>query len=105
MTYSNVTLQGMGAGQTILRTVPAFPVGTMIAAIGVDNFTIQNLTVDGHTNDTQANGITTTECTNGTISGCEVLLSEAHNYGIWVVLSDHVEVLDNIVDGTVPTWV
>ena len=28
MTYSNVTLQGAGAGQTILRTVPAVCTGT-----------------------------------------------------------------------------
>jgi hypothetical protein len=43
------------------------------------------------------------KCTNSTISGCEVLLSENHNYGIWLVMSQDIQVLDNRIDGFSPT--
>ncbi|MBR0894797.1 VCBS repeat-containing protein [Bradyrhizobium tropiciagri] len=104
ITDSDVTLKGAGAGQTILQTTAAYPDGSpIILAVGVDNFTVQGLTVDGHTNDTETNGITAVQCSNGVVAGCEVLLNEAHNYGIWLVLSHDIQVLDNHVDGFVPT--
>ena len=100
----NVTLQGAGAGQSILQALPTYPVANpLIQASAVDNFTIQDVTVDGHTNDAEANPILAFGCTNGVISGCEVLLSENHNYGIWVVKSSDIQVLDNRVDGITPT--
>jgi hypothetical protein len=100
----NVTFKGAGAGQTILQALPTYPVATpLIQAASVDNFTIQDLTVDGHTNDIVANPIVSYYCTNGVISGCEVLLSENHVYGIWLVLSQGIQVLGNHVDGFIPS--
>ena len=100
----NVTFKGAGAGQSVLRALPTYPVATpLVQAFAVDNFAIQDLTVDGHTNDAEANPIMAYDCTNGVIAGCEVLLSENHAYGIWLVHSDDIQVLNNRVDGVTPT--
>jgi hypothetical protein len=101
----NVTLKGVGAGQSILQTIAAYTNSSspIIEAFGVDNFTIQDLTVDGHSNDTLTNGIMTVQCTNGVIAECEVKLSENHNYGIWLVLSQDIQVLNNNIDGFTKT--
>src|SRR5688572_29068080 len=68
----NVTLKGVGAGQSILQTIAAYTSSSspIIEAFGVDNFTIQDLTVDGHSNDILTNGIVTVQCTNGVIAEC-----------------------------------
>lgn len=100
----NVTLKGAGAGQSILQAGPTYSgTSSIIQAQDVDNLTIQDLTVDGHTNDILTNGIMAVKCSTGTVTGCEVLLSENHNYGIWLVLSQDMQVLDNHIDGFVPT--
>src|SRR5262245_23661781 len=54
----NVTLEGAGAGLSVLQALPTYPTATpLILASGVDNFTVQGLTVDGHTNNAEANPI------------------------------------------------
>ena len=106
ITQDNITLRGAGAGLTILQTSATYSFDTaqqIIAAIGADNLTIQDLTIDGHTSGTRTNGIVTVQCSNGVIAGCEVLLGEAHNYGMWIALSDHFQILDNRIDGFTPT--
>jgi hypothetical protein len=101
ITQSNITLQGEGSDKTIIQALAGYPpnLGVIVQAYGVSNFAIKDLTVDGLTNSAAADAIVTTQCTNGTISGCQVNIAQGHEYGIWIVESTHVDVLNNYVDG------
>ncbi|MGI3902459.1 MAG: right-handed parallel beta-helix repeat-containing protein [Janthinobacterium lividum] len=100
----NVSLVGSGRDQTLIQAALGYPAlsSPLVSVQGAHNVTIEGFTVDGHTNDVQANGIVATQSSGVSIADCGVLLSSSWNYGIWLVQSNDVQVERNLVDGVVP---
>ncbi|MFL6245197.1 MAG: right-handed parallel beta-helix repeat-containing protein [Thermoanaerobaculia bacterium] len=120
---SNVHLRGAGRGATIIRgskqlhglNVDNAFVAASIAAVGTDNTSISDLTIDHATCGRNANGIaflptglsaTHSELydgrvpTNGLVERVEVLgAPDFHNYMIWNLKGQHMKITDNWVDG------
>jgi hypothetical protein len=111
---SGVHLQGAGAGQTTFEVAGDWqsllhPNGAHLAGaitfVACDNFSVTGITVDADTNSVHCNGIvaipdgasgTGTPCTNGVISGNEVFLTQMHDYSIWSLRGQHIQISDNL---------
>lgn len=119
-----VHIEGAGAGATVFQMAVnwhavAAPSGAVLSGAvtfcGVNDFSCKGITVDAQTNNiVGCNGIEnvpagegsdTTEatqgtvCTNGVISNNEVLLPQGHNYSIWNLRGENVQILNNVIDG------
>jgi hypothetical protein len=112
-----IHLQGAGAGETTFEVAGDWqsllhPNGAHLAGaitfVACDNFSANGITVDADTNSVHCNGIVAipdgangngTPCTNGVISGNEVFLTQAHDYSIWSLRGQHIQISDNLVDG------
>ena len=116
---SNVHVKGEGRGATIIRpTGGPYPgkvvngayVFASLAMVSVSRASVESLTLDHATNQTQANGIAiTVDGTNTpslycTISDAEVLSFDSYQYLIWNHRGKHTKILNNYVDGGVPFY-
>lgn len=114
--HSRTHVLGAGAGVTTLRgpkdTYPEVIVdGTQviatIAAVAATHVTIEGLTIDHATNGTHANGVALipdenlrgAPTTDSTVRNCEVLGFEAHEYLIWSMRGERIQIVDNRLDG------
>jgi Ca2+-binding RTX toxin-like protein len=104
----NITLKGAGGGQTILRAAANYAesttptggrLGSMVTFFRADGFECRDLTVDGWANSIQSNGITCIESTGGVIEDCQSFIGAYHNYGIWALYSQNIDIRFNYVQG------
>lgn len=118
---SNVTLQGVGRGKSILRStvkslgkyVDATGVWAAVAAVSADRASVRDLTVDLSFAKTHANGVAIlpdgssfegTVSTNCTVERIEVIGGgDYHAYMIWNLRGKGIRIIDNVVDGRVET--
>lgn len=126
---SNVRVTGGGMGVTVIRGKTA---GTYagpnavevawyatLACVAADSVTIENLTIDHSTPGTvgcngialvpntpggSAGGGTGTYCTNITVRNCEILQNNSHEYGIWNLRGQRINILDCLIDGGVTSY-
>jgi hypothetical protein len=114
----NTHIQGAGAGQTVLEAaadlvLPWHPNGGHLSGVvsfcAVDNFSCRGITVDALTNGVHCNGIIAIPdgtlgagnvCSNGVIADNAVYLAPGfHNYLLWSLRGNHIEITDNLADG------
>ena len=116
VTGSKITIAGQGIGvTTIVGAAGAYAgvtdngtdIASTIAAVGRNHVTIRDLTIDHLTNSTAANGIAFVPATayNGTVCtdvkaiNVEVLGYVSHQYHIWSMRSQRVEISGCTIDG------
>lgn len=117
---SNTHLRGAGKGATIIRAVSSYTgrtvsnsyVSSLIGAVGANNVTVSDLTIDTFTCGVHANALsllptsTTASAydgavvTNATVRDVEVAAAPGfHAYQVWNLKGQHVKFLNNWIDG------
>ena len=115
--YDNIRVVGSGRGNTIIRPIshvtsePGY--GASICFIGAQRSSIESVTIDLRTNQTQyLNGISllpnssnlSVVCDSCVVQDCEVLGFDFHQYLIWNFRAKNTRILYNYLDGGVTSY-